>query len=261
MRNYPLMNPYNSFTVYDDFSYQRNGNLREFLDSTFIPQLLESVQTQCVLVLGGDGTMLRAIKTHSKRGIPFLWINFGHKGFLLNAPHWIAPGIPDFTVRKYPLLEVQKNEEKLGRAFNDIHLYSPEGKAISLQVDVWRGKLDLWGDGLILATPAGSTGHSKSYGGPILPHKSENLVITPKGNISPQSAKALDDSHQIRIRNTGRLFPVWINIDGEQRYVSQEEETFELQIRKSQKSVRLLIAEKHESDWDNKVLGEQGFSL
>ena len=165
------MNPYNSHIFYDEFSYERNGELRDFVSSTFISALLQSISQQCILVLGWDGTMLRAISQHAEKEIPFVWINFGHKGFLLNHPHWIFPDIPKFVSRQYPLLELRNIWEFMGNAFNDIHLYSPEGKAISLEISNGEGLLKLWWDGAIIATPAGSTWHSKSYGWPVLPHK------------------------------------------------------------------------------------------
>ncbi len=200
------MIPYNSKIFYDEFSYERNKDLRDFLKNPSLSQLLESVQQRCILVLGGDGTMLRAIGEYAQENTPFMWINFGHKGFLLNHPEWVLPNIPRFSSRNYPLLEVTNHETLIGTVFNDINIYSPEGKAISLSVSNGFWELDLWGDGMLLATPAGSTGHSKSYGWAILPHQSKNLVITPKGNISPQTSKVIDDAHQVTIRNTGRKY-------------------------------------------------------
>jgi len=255
------MPPYNSVVYYDDFSYQNKPEMRDFVENTFLISLLESIKMKCVLVLWWDGTMLRAIGEYSHTNIPILWINFGHKWFLLNDMNWVSPDIPNFETREYPLLKVRNNWEEIGTAFNDVHMYSPEWKAISLRVKNGSGTLDLWWDGMILATPAGSTGHSKSYGWPILPHKSENLVITPKWNITPQSSKALDDSELTHITNTGRKFPLAINIDGSQVYVSDTDEDVALEVSKSSRSVHLLIAKKHLRDWDNKVLTEQGFTI
>lgn len=70
------MKPHNSLVYYDKYSFERNAGLREFIENTFIDALLESIKEQCILVLGGDGTMLRAIREHSKKDIPFLGINF-----------------------------------------------------------------------------------------------------------------------------------------------------------------------------------------
>ena len=255
------MKPFNSIVYYDRYNYDTNSNLREFSQNTYITTLLESIQRRCVLVLWGDGTMLRAIREHTSEDIPFLGINFWHKGFLLNHPNWIYPEMLEFSTRRYPLLDVTAQGKVLWKAFNDINIYSPEWKAISLHVDIWSGQTELWGDGLILATPAGSTGHSQSYGWPILPHSNKSLVLTPKGNISPQKPKSLDDTHKIVIRNRWRKYPLWVNLDGEQMLTTQLNESFELEIKKSQQEVELLIAKDHLRDWDNKVLWEQGFSV
>lgn len=93
----------------------------------------------------------------------------------------------------------------------------------------------------------------------MLPHKSEALVITPKGNITPASPKVIDDSFPLRIQNTCRKYPFALNIDGVQNFVSQNDEDIEIEIKKSQKKVRLLIDRTHLKDWDNKVMQEQGF--
>ena len=246
---------WDSLVCYDEF----NTQAKEFTQNTFINALIESTGQQIVLVLWGDGTMLRAIWEHHEKDIPFLWLNFGHKWFLLNDTSWTFPEISDFIQRKYPLLEVRKNEHLLWMAFNDVNIYSPEGKAISLDMDIGLWKISLWWDGAIIATPAGSTGHSKSYGGPILPHKSENVVVSPKWNIESQSPKVLDDYFPISIRNSWRMYPLWINIDGNLSQLTNQDEEIRLEIRKSSQNVTLLISENHTRDWDNKVLLEQGF--
>lgn len=254
------MNPYDSKIYYDEFSFERNGNLREFLQSNRARKLLQQVKQKCILVLGWDGTMLRAIGEHHHENTAFLWVNFGHKGFLLNDYMWIEWEACEYESRQYPLLDVSQNGEKIGSAFNDINLYSPEGKAISLDMDIGVWNVSLWWDGVIVASPAGSTGHSKSYGWPILPHKSENLVITPKWDISGQTPKVIDNPHPISIKNTGRKFPLALNIDGVQQSISQQDQDIHLEIQKSSNQVRVLISQKHLKDWDNKVLTEQGFN-
>lgn len=254
------MNPYDSKIYYDDFSFQKNIHLREFLSSNRAKKLLEQVKEKCILVLGWDGTMLRAIGEHHGENIPFLWVNFGHKGFLLNDYMWIEWEPRKYESREYPLLDVSQNKQRLWSAFNDVHIYSPEWKAISLDMDIWVWNVSLWWDGVIIATPAWSTWHSKSYHGPILPHKSENLVISPKWNIKTQTPKVIDNPSPISIKNTGRKFPFALNIDGVQQFISEQDKDVEIEIQKSSRNVHLLISSEHSRDWDNKVLAEQGFN-
>jgi NAD+ kinase len=234
--------------------------LRDFLQSSRPQKLLQQVQEKCILVLGWDGTMLRAIGQHHSENIPFLWVNFGHKGFLLNDYSWIEWEPREYESRQYPLLDVSQNSQKLWSAFNDINIYSPEGKAIAMDVDIGAWNISLWWDGVVIATPAGSTWHSKSYGWPILPHKSENLVISPKWNIWAQTPKVIDNPSPISIKNTKRKFPFALNIDGVQQFISGADEDVEIQVQKSSHIVHLLISKEHTRDWDNKVLTEQGFN-
>jgi len=254
------MNPYDSKIYYDNFSFDRNRHLRDFLSSNRATKLLEQVKEKCILVLGGDETMLRAIWAHHRENIPFLWVNFGHKGFLLNNREWIKWETCTYESRQYPLLDVIQNGQVLWNAFNDIHIYSPDWKAISLDMDIGAGNLSLWWDGVIVASPAGSTGHSKSYGWPILPHRSENIVISPKWDIWVQSPKVIDDLCPISIKNAWRKFSFALNIDGVQQYISEQDQDVTLEIQKSSHNVRLLISQDYSRDWDNKVLTEQGFS-
>jgi hypothetical protein len=71
----------------------------------------------------------------------------------------------------------------------------------------------------------------------------------------------VEDDHVVHLTNSGRKYPVAINIDGEQKYVSKYDETLDLEIQKSANKVTLLIAQNHLQDWDNKVMQEQGFTI
>ena len=254
------MNPYDSHIYYDEFSFEKNHHLRNFIETGEPQKLMQQVKQKCILVLGWDGTMLRAIGEHYWENIPFLWVNFGHKGFLLNDQSWIGWENSEYESRQYPLLDVFQNTHRVWSAFNDVHIYSPEWKAISLDMDIGAWNVSLWWDGVIVATPAWSTWHSKSYGWPVLPHKSENLVISPKWNIGVQTPKVIDNPYPISIKNVGRQFPFALNIDGAQQFVSKENTDVEIEIRKSAHCVHLLISAENSQDWDNKVLREQGFN-
>jgi len=122
-------------------------------------------------------------------------------------------------------------------------------------------ELTLSWDGALVATPAGSTGHSKSYFWPVIPHASSSLIITPKGNSSPEAPKIITDTSTINISNSGRKFPLAVNIDGVQRFVSQYDEKVDLEITKLSDTVTLLIESNHTSDWDAKVMQQQWFKL
>lgn len=142
-----------------------------------------------ILVLGGDGTMLGAQRQYYKRGIPFIGIGFGYVNFLLN--HTMV-----FPVELY--MKLQKNEWKqftaqgmrayidadVGRqngiAFNDIYIKSmnPTGVVrLSLNASEY-ADLEVSGDGLIIASPQGSTAYNRNAGGTILPLGSRLWGVT-----------------------------------------------------------------------------------
>ncbi len=133
-----------------------------------------------VIVLGGDGTMLSAV--HRFPGIPLLGLNLGSLGYLagVEAPHFedALRALRDdaFTLSRRTALSVQ------GRtALNDVVFSrgtSGHAAVIALSVD-GRTATRFFADGLVIATPTGSTAYSLAAGGPILLPDSRSVVITP----------------------------------------------------------------------------------
>ena len=95
---------------------------------------------EAIVVIGGDGTMLRAIRTHWRDGLPFFGLNTGHLGFLLNDP--ADDGIWDRDLRKYrlPLMDVEvvcpKSRPKAEVAFNDCWVERETGQTAWIEVCV-----------------------------------------------------------------------------------------------------------------------------
>ena len=131
-----------------------------------------------VLVIGGDGTMLRAIQSHWRLRLPFVGLNAGHLGFLMNeSDELLGPGdaLTDrLTVRLLPMLRVRfrlrdgKWVENL--SFNDAWVERHGGQPAWLSVSV-NGELKLKKlicDGALVSTAAGSTAYARSMGGPPL---------------------------------------------------------------------------------------------
>lgn len=141
--------------------------------------------------IGGDGTMLSAVHKIGDSGIPVVGINFGHLGFLTTAGrgdiHKLALCLKDrrYTIESRTMLQVTLNEnEKEARtlfALNEVYLHRCELQPLlHTQVEVDGDKVATYAaDGLIVATPTGSTAYSLSCGGPILAPGSGSLVITP----------------------------------------------------------------------------------
>lgn len=144
-----------------------------------------------LLSLGGDGTMLSAVSQVRDSGIPIAGINFGRLGFLasihktkmLQALEDIFGG--RYTLQARDLLEVKGNTERIfddaNFALNDITVFRHETSSmITINVTL-NGELlnSYWADGIIIATPTGSTAYSLSCGGPIIMPGSGNFVVTP----------------------------------------------------------------------------------
>lgn len=149
-----------------------------------------------MLSLGGDGTMLSTVSIVRDSGIPITGINFGRLGFLANiSKNDIEDAIGKILEGKYSiqpriLLSLESNAGKLfgedNFALNDVTVFKYDTSAmITVRAKV-NGELlnDYWSDGLIIATPTGSTAYSLSCGGPIIMPGSGNFVITP---VSPHN--------------------------------------------------------------------------
>lgn len=147
------------------------------------------------IVLGGDGTLLRACKKLYQLDIPMLGINFGHLGYLTECSPDVALGAIDkilkgeYTLEKRLMLkgEVIRGDKSVYSfvALNEASFYrSTLLKAFTAELLINGVQTQMVvGDGLIVATPTGSTSYNLSAGGPVLTPNSSNIVLTP---ISPK---------------------------------------------------------------------------
>ena len=148
-----------------------------------------------LVVLGGDGAILGAVRAFAESPVPTLGINFGRVGFLASTPasHWqealtgiiAGQGIVEPRMRLEARLEARDGGSMRSVALNDVLV--TRGTALGMLSlglavgDQWVA--DYRTDGLIVSTPSGSTAHSLSAGGPILFPSMLGLVVTP---ICPQ---------------------------------------------------------------------------
>ena len=165
------------------------------------------------LVLGGDGTLLRACKKLFKFDIQMLGINFGHLGYLtecnpdgaIEAIEKIVDG--DYRLENRLMLEgeVLRNGEAVYSfvALNEASFYrSTLLKAFVAEVFInGMHTQTVVGDGLIVATPTGSTSYNLSVGGPVLTPNSKNIVLTPiSPKYFPRSSVVANGEDEIEIR-------------------------------------------------------------
>lgn len=158
-----------------------------------------------IIAIGGDGTLLSALRRSEGRNIPVYGINKGSVGFLMNVPNLeslVEKVEQAESVTIHPLL--MKATDIHGHsyeavAFNEVSLLRQVRQAakISIHIDGVVRMDELICDGVLVATPAGSTAYNLSAHGPILPLKSEILALTPisafrprrwKGALLPSSA-------------------------------------------------------------------------
>lgn len=154
------------------------------------PHKLEA-DTDCVLVLGGDGTLIQAARDLLGKNIPLLGVNFGTLGYLTGVEKQnILPALDhlmedEYTLEKRMMLEgtvISKgNPPKRDVALNDI-VISRSGalRVIDFKIYVNGEFLNLYSaDGIIISTPTGSTAYNMSAGGPIVSPQASLLVVTP----------------------------------------------------------------------------------
>ena len=139
-----------------------------------------------ILVLGGDGELLRAMHSYMYLNIPFYGMNFGHLGFLLNSYNKdFLDNISDVSEVILKPLEVNAynkiNQKFQVIAINEICLFRQSNQAakLKLSLDNIVRMEELIADGVMLSTPAGSTAYNLSAGGMIIPLGSNVLSLTP----------------------------------------------------------------------------------
>lgn len=158
------------------------------------PLTKRSGSAQVIVVLGGDGFMLQCLHEYMKYKLPFYGINCGTVGFLMNE-HRIDEIVSRVNSAKpstiYPLhMYARKSNGKVNQAlaFNEVSLFRHGRQAAKIRVaidHVVRLK-ELTCDGVLLATPAGSTAYNFSAGGPILPHGANLIALTPLVPFRPR---------------------------------------------------------------------------
>jgi NAD+ kinase len=145
-----------------------------------------------LVTLGGDGTLLRGARLVASEGVPVLGINLGHLGFLTSAPpeevevaleRWRA-GDYEMDVRMALAVHAEDGDGAPGKihlALNDAVLHKGgAARVIRLSVSAWRDVVGSYSaDGIILATPTGSTAYSLSAGGPIVSPTVDCIIATP----------------------------------------------------------------------------------
>lgn len=150
----------------------------------------ELPEIEVAVVLGGDGTILRAAEVTLSRNIPLLGINLGQVGFLAEVDRPSIQAIADAIINKSYVSEsrmvlkfiVERAGKEIsnGWALNEVTVERDGTTMVELFVEIDRRPLSHWGcDGVICSTPTGSTAYAFSAGGPVLWPEIEALVLLP----------------------------------------------------------------------------------
>lgn len=208
-------------------------------------------QLELIIVVGGDGTILRVARDMACWDVPILGINLGQKGFLAEIEveqmerflQYIANGQYDYQERMMIEASLKRKDQELGKylALNDIVVSrGPFSRIIKLETYVNEDFMESYsGDGVIVATPTGSTGYSLSAGGPIVNPTMNLFIVTP---ICPHSlynrSVIVNGSDIIKMRVDSRQVQVVLTVDGQVRFALEDED--QIIITSSGQSVKLV---------------------
>ena len=170
------------------FEVDRTCDLPKDLHFTRLDREMQTADL--VVCFGGDGTILHMAKSATRRGIPLLGVNIGTMGFMAELESTELDklallGTDSFTIESRRMLDVTVQRDR-DIIFHDISLNDvviTKGAVarivyLTVKCDGVQA-LECSGDGLIVATPSGSTAYSFSAGGPIVEPEAENILITP----------------------------------------------------------------------------------
>lgn len=196
-----------------------------------------------VITVGGDGTMVRSAQRTIGSGVPLIGVNRGHLGYLcdigdknlVNSIDLLMEGRyhteKRMMLKGYVTMGGQK-DDKLFHSLNDIVITSKNGQVV-IRLNIYVNGTFLYafdGDGIIIATPTGSTAYNLSAAGPIVEPKTELMLITP---INPHSLNTrsivLDSSDEIVVkvesRRSGKRDFAAVAFDGAHRQSLSDSDT------------------------------------
>lgn len=204
-----------------------------------------------IIVVGGDGTILRVARDLACWDVPVLGINLGHKGFLAEIEveqmerflQYISNGQYSYQERMMMETCLMRGDQELGKylALNDIVVSrGPFSRIIKIETYVNEDFMESYsGDGVIVSTPTGSTGYSLSAGGPIVNPTMDLFVITP---ICPHSlynrAVIINGADTMKLQVDSRQVQVVLTVDGQVRFALEDED--KIIVKKSEEKIKMV---------------------
>lgn len=235
--------PENFFLTLPGHIQQRVGPLCELAET--IPQV------DMVVSVGGDGTFLRTAATVGDSGIPVLGINTGRLGFLAainyaDVEETLREVMDDaYIVQERKLLKMTTDEtfppdHFNTHALNEVALLKQDtASMLSIHAYINNDYLTSYqADGLVIATPTGSTAYSLSIGGSILSPTTPSIILSAIAphNLTSRSL-VVDDSSIISLKVESRNHMFLVSVDGQSRVL---DETVSIQVRKADYTLRVV---------------------
>lgn len=208
----------------DFYHFLTNDLKLEIKDATLFDG--DHFEADMVISIGGDGTFLKAAGRVGRKNIPILGINTGRLGFLADvSPEEMEETFNEihkgqYNVEERSVLQLSSNKKKmeiLSYALNDIAILKRDSSSmITIHTSINDAYLATYqADGLIIATPTGSTAYSLSVGGPIIVPHSNTIAITP---VAPHSLNirpiVIRDDWKITLDVESRSHNFLVSIDG-----------------------------------------------
>jgi NAD+ kinase len=202
-----------------------------------------------LLSLGGDGTILDSITYTRESELPIVGINLGRLGFLSTIPRTEIGHVmerllnQDYAIQSRSLVHVDSNSDLFGPhnfGLNEMTITKKETSSMIVVHAYVDGDYlnSYWADGLIVATPTGSTGYSLSCGGPLVHPGQKNFILTP---VSPHNLNVrpiiLSDQSEITFEIEGRSKEFMISLDSRSHTV---DDRIEISVRREQFEAKLV---------------------
>lgn len=246
IQTYPI-----TIVIYDRFYQQLLSDGIEFYQEPILYNEQSSIpqETQCLISFGGDGTILDVVTFIGKKQIPVMGINMGRLGFLAavsmeevnQAIRALVEGT--YTIDERSLMHLDSNYpifDQAPFALNEFTIHRAHTSSMIKIHTYLNGEFlnTYWSDGLIIATPTGSTGYSLSCNGPVVFPQASNFIITP---VAPHNLNIrpiiVPDTSIISFEVEGRTDEFLCTLDARSTTISKHHQ---LAIRKESFNFKLI---------------------
>ncbi|MDC1212054.1 NAD kinase [bacterium] len=231
-----LKNKSVEFAIYQPFSSFLEDQLKLSFESKrlFTKESFSPEKFDVIISIGGDGTMLECTTLVGDSGLPMLGLNTGRLGFLSSVSiDYITEALDQIIEGAYmtdqrSLIKLETESSIFGKnnfALNEMTLHKKDSQSMIVIHAYVDGKFlnTYWADGLIIATPTGSTAYSLSCGGPIILPSSSNFIITP---VAPHNLNVrpvlISDQSTVTLRVEGRSENFLVSLDSRSESIDSE---------------------------------------